>query len=109
MLVGIMVKDNCFKKRREKEVEGPPELKKMAKKTSPFSFFNICLSLVILFLFLDELLQGIEASFERIQGKIPNFSENSRRLWLFLGSVQEFCRKVPGKLRENCWKFLPES
>ena len=29
--------------------------------------------------------------------------------WLFLGSVQEFCRKVPGKLRENCWKHFPES
>ena len=28
---------------------------------------------------------------------------------MFLGSVQEFCRKVPGKLRENCWKNFPES
>ena len=33
-------------------------------------------------------------------------SENSRRLWLFLGSVREFWRKVPGKFRENCWKKI---
>ena len=37
------------------------------------------------------------------------FSENSRRLWLFLGSVRELWRKVPGKSRENCWKNFPES
>ena len=36
-------------------------------------------------------------------------SENSRRLWLFLGSVQEFCRKVSGKLQEIAGKFCPES
>ena len=36
-------------------------------------------------------------------------SENSRRLWLFLGSLREFWRKVPGKFRENCWKKFPES
>ena len=38
-----------------------------------------------------------------------HFSENSRRLWLFMGSLQEFWRKVPGKFRENCWKNVPES
>ena len=42
------------------------------------------------------------------QGKSSK-SENSRRLWLFPGSLQEFCRKVPGKLGENCWKMFPES
>ena len=36
-------------------------------------------------------------------------SENSRRLWLFLGSAREFPRKTPGKSRENCWKMFPES
>ena len=36
-------------------------------------------------------------------------SENSRRLWLFLGSLREFWRKVPGKFREDCWKIFPES
>ena len=40
---------------------------------------------------------------------ISENSENSRRLWLFLGSLREFCRKVPGKFRENCWKIFPES
>ena len=33
--------------------------------------------------------------------------QNSRRLWLFLGSVREFWRKVAGKFRENCWKKFP--
>ena len=28
---------------------------------------------------------------------------------LFLGSLREFWRKVPGKFRENCWKIFPES
>ena len=43
--------------------------------------------------------------------KHPNrhLSENSRRLWLFPGSVRGFSRKTPGKSRENCWKFFPES
>ena len=36
-------------------------------------------------------------------------SENSRRLWLFPGSVRGFPRKTPGKSQENCWKILPES
>ena len=36
-------------------------------------------------------------------------SENSRRLWLFLGSVRGFSRKTPGKCWENCWKIFPES
>ena len=42
---------------------------------------------------------------------IPYCSESSRRLWLFLGSLREFCRKVPGKLLEKssriakCYKF----
>ena len=36
-------------------------------------------------------------------------SENSRRLWLFPGSVRGFPRKTPGKSRENCWKISPES
>ena len=35
------------------------------------------------------------------------FSENSRRLWLFQGSVRGFPRKTPGKSRENCWKNFP--
>ena len=34
-------------------------------------------------------------------------SENSRRLWLFLGSLWEFWRNVPGKFRETCGKFFP--
>ena len=33
---------------------------------------------------------------------------NSRRLWLFAGSVQGFSRKTSGKARENCWKNCPE-
>ena len=37
--------------------------------------------------------------------RITRISENSRRLWLFLGSLREFWRKVSG----NCWKFFPES
>ena len=37
------------------------------------------------------------------------YSENSRRLWLFPGSVRGFSRKTPGKSRENCWKMFPES
>ena len=52
---------------------------------------------------LSELISHSECSISSKQ------SENSRRLWLFPGSVQEFCRKVPGKLRENCWKNFPES
>ena len=36
-------------------------------------------------------------------------SENSRRLWLFVGCVRGFPRKTPGKSRENCWKKIPES
>ena len=36
-------------------------------------------------------------------------SQNSRRLWLFPGSVRGFSRKTPGKSRENCWKIFPES
>ena len=36
-------------------------------------------------------------------------SENSRRLWLFPGSVRGFPRKPPGKSRENCWKIFPGS
>ena len=39
----------------------------------------------------------------------PQLSENSRRLWLFPGSVRGFSRKTPGKSRENCWKNFPES
>ena len=35
-------------------------------------------------------------------------SENSRRLWLFPGSVRGFSGKTPGKSRENCWKNFPE-
>ena len=35
--------------------------------------------------------------------------DNSRRLWLFPGSVRGFSRKTPGKSRENSWKFFPES
>ena len=31
-------------------------------------------------------------------------SENSRRLWLFPGSVRGFSRKTPGNSREDCWK-----
>ena len=41
----------------------------------------------------------------------PNFqtgSENSRRLWLFPGSVRGFARKTSGKSQENCWKNCPE-
>ena len=34
-------------------------------------------------------------------------SENSRRLWLFLGSARGFPREISGKSRENCWKFFP--
>ena len=34
-------------------------------------------------------------------------SENSRRLWLFLGSARAFPRKIPGKSREKCWKYFP--
>ena len=55
----------------------------------------------------------------RLKSRSPNrkkfpyiaarWSENSRRLWLFLGSWREFCRKVPGKFRENRWKIGPES
>ena len=37
------------------------------------------------------------------------FSENSRRLWLFPGSVWGFPRKTPGKPQENCWKVRPEA
>ena len=36
-------------------------------------------------------------------------SENSRRLWLFPGSVRGFSRKTPRKPRENCRKNFPES
>ena len=36
-------------------------------------------------------------------------SENSRRLWLFPGSVRGFSGKTPGKSWENCWKIFPES
>ena len=36
-------------------------------------------------------------------------SENSRRLWLFPGSVRGFSGKTPGKFRENCWKIFPET
>ena len=39
----------------------------------------------------------------------PYFSENSRRLWLFLRSARGFPRKIPGKSQENCWKMFPES
>ena len=39
----------------------------------------------------------------------PRKSENSRRLWLFPGSLRFFLRKTPGKSQENCWKKLPES
>ena len=38
---------------------------------------------------------------------VPFSFRNSRRLWLFPGSVQEFWGKVPGRLRENCWKIFP--
>ena len=34
-------------------------------------------------------------------------SENSKRLWLFLGSLGEFCTQVPGKFREDRWKKFP--
>ena len=37
------------------------------------------------------------------------FSEKSRRLWLFPGSVRGFSRKTPGKSRENRWKMFPET
>ena len=36
-------------------------------------------------------------------------SENSRRLWLFPGSVRGFSGKSPGKSQEICWKNFPES
>ena len=36
-------------------------------------------------------------------------SENSRRLWLFPGSVRGFSRKTLGKPRENSRKLFPES
>ena len=39
---------------------------------------------------------------------LPTF-RNSRRLWLFPGSVRGFSRKTPGKSRESCWKKCPES
>ena len=39
----------------------------------------------------------------------PYFSENSRRLWLFPGSVRGFSRKTPGKPREIAGKLFPES
>ena len=39
----------------------------------------------------------------------PKDSENSKRLWPFLGSVRGFSRKTPGKSRENCRIILPES
>ena len=35
---------------------------------------------------------------------LPLRSENSRRLWLFLGSLRGFPRKTPRKSQENCWK-----
>ena len=34
-------------------------------------------------------------------------SENSRRLWLFLGSVREFWRKVPGNSGKIAGKIFP--
>ena len=39
----------------------------------------------------------------------PHLSENSRRLWLFPGSVRGFPRKTPGKSRENCRRISPEA
>ena len=36
------------------------------------------------------------------------FSENSRRLWLFLGSVRGLSRKIPRKSWENSWNFFPK-
>ena len=43
--------------------------------------------------------------FFRSLGPLGPISGNSWRLWPFRGSVQEFCRKVPGKLRENSGKI----
>ena len=34
-------------------------------------------------------------------------SENSRRLWLFPGSLRGVPRKIAGKPREYCWKIFP--
>ena len=45
----------------------------------------------------------------RIAARIVRYSENSRGLWLFPGSVRGFSRKTPGKSRENCWKNFPET
>ena len=45
----------------------------------------------------------------RPRNKKSFISENSRRLWLFPGSVRGFSGKTPGKCRENCWKNFPES
>ena len=47
--------------------------------------------------------------FSRPLPAVPFLVFAERRLWLCLGSVPEFCRKVPGKLRENCWKTFPKS
>ena len=41
-------------------------------------------------------------------GSVTHESENSRRLWLFLGSLREFWRKSREN-SENCWKHVPES
>ena len=53
--------------------------------------------------------RGVKKHFKALQPvPVRRFkSENSRRLWLFLGSLREFWRKVPGKFRENCWKIFP--
>ena len=65
--------------------------------------FSVCLSWnfrpALSVSFWDVMVGAREIDGERERDS----SENSRRLWLFPGSVQEFCRKVPGKLRENCW------
>ena len=44
-----------------------------------------------------------------VSQKVQRISENSRRLWLFVGCVRGFPRRTPGKSRENSWKIFPES
>ena len=57
----------------------------------------------------ETFLTYAENSGRKFCQKFEDFSGNSRRLWLFPGSVRGFPRKTPGKSRENCWKIFPES
>ena len=49
------------------------------------------------------------ATFHLVRRFSSHYSKNSRRLWLFLGSVRGFVREVEGKFWEECWKIFPES